>query len=315
VTVIITLGTTPTVQRTMTFDRLVIDGVNRATAVRQFASGKSVNAARVLHTLGESVVTSGIVGGDAGAFMRTDLDAAGIAHEFVDTTPVETRLCLTIVDESAGTATELVEESRAPDPAVFSELLETLSELLARTQSDVLVLSGTLAPGAGDDYYARCLRLAHRAGAQTVLDARGAPLKRALAERPTVVKPNRTELSATVGAPVDSDDALRDAIRAVVSMGAGWAVVTNGPHDTIVSDGSRFWRVGPPEIDAVNPIGSGDSFAAGLAAALRGGHEVPQATMLATACAAANALTPDAGHVRNEDVSRLAAQIRVESLG
>src|SRR4051812_6926587 len=118
---IITLGTTPTVQRTMTFARLEIDAVNRAKSVRQFASGKSVNCARVLHTLGEPVRTTGLVGGDAGKFMRADLDAAKIAHDYADTSPVETRLCLTLVDEAAGTATELVEESRAVDPHTCDE--------------------------------------------------------------------------------------------------------------------------------------------------------------------------------------------------
>ena len=298
----------------MTFARLEVDGVNRATSVRQFASGKSVNCARVLHTLGERVLTTGLVGGDAGMFMRSNLDADGIAHDFVDTSPVETRLCLTLVDEAAGTATELVEESRAIDPRSSDELLSKLELLLAANDVKVLVLSGTLVPGSGDDFYAKCLRLANARSVQTVLDARGEPLKLALSERPDVVKPNRAELAATVGAPIDSETSLRDAIRSIVEFGARWVVVTDGPRDTVVSDGSKFWRVTPLKIDAVNPIGSGDSFAAGLASALRGGHEVPPATVLATACAAANALTVDAGHVRREDVERLRAQVRIEAI-
>jgi len=43
---IITLGTTPTIQRTMTFARLSLDAVNRATSVKQFAAGKSINVIR-----------------------------------------------------------------------------------------------------------------------------------------------------------------------------------------------------------------------------------------------------------------------------
>ena len=40
---------------------------------------------------------------------RGDLDRAGIAHDFLEVTPA-TRLCVTLVDEEAGTATELIEE-------------------------------------------------------------------------------------------------------------------------------------------------------------------------------------------------------------
>ena len=45
---IVCLGTTPTMQRTMLFDRVEIDAVNRAVEVREYASGKSVNVAKVL---------------------------------------------------------------------------------------------------------------------------------------------------------------------------------------------------------------------------------------------------------------------------
>src|SRR6185436_7595676 len=106
---ILCLGTTPTVQRTMSFARLTVDDVNRAKSVRQFASGKSVNAARVLKALGEPCVATGLLGGDSGKFMREDLDRVGIAHDFVDTSPTATRLCLTLLDESNHTATELIE--------------------------------------------------------------------------------------------------------------------------------------------------------------------------------------------------------------
>lgn len=309
---IVTLGTTPTIQRTMTFARVEIDGVNRAKSVRQFASGKSVNCARVLHTLGEEVLTTGLIGGDAGKFMRADLDAAAIAHDFVDTSPAETRLCLTVVDEAAGTATELVEESRPVEPRTCDALVAALERLLRAHDVSVLVLSGTLVSGAGDDFYAKCLTLANGANVRTILDARGEPLKLALSGHPTVVKPNRAELAATVGATIDSERALSEAIRSVVELGARWVVVTDGPRDTVVSDGLTFWRITPPKIDAVNPIGSGDSFAAGLASALRGGHEVPPAAALGTACAAGNALTMDAGHVRVEDVERLRAEVRID---
>src|SRR5580765_2845376 len=107
---IICLGTTPTVQRTMTFERLTLDSVNRASHVHEYASGKSVNAARVLHTLGDDVLATGFLGGERAAFFRSDLDRSAIAHDFV-TVDAPTRLCTTVIDRSGGTATELIEES------------------------------------------------------------------------------------------------------------------------------------------------------------------------------------------------------------
>ena len=43
---ILCVGTTPTVQRTIVLDRLELDGVNRAVEVKEYASGKSVNVAK-----------------------------------------------------------------------------------------------------------------------------------------------------------------------------------------------------------------------------------------------------------------------------
>src|SRR4051812_33973313 len=135
---IICLGTTPTVQRTMTFEHLTLDGVNRATHVHQYASGKSVNAARVLHTLGDDVLATGFLGGDSGKFFRDDLDRSGIKHDFVSVDP-STRLCITVVDQSTATATELIEEAAAVTGVDVAKLLQKLMKLSA--DAEVLVLS------------------------------------------------------------------------------------------------------------------------------------------------------------------------------
>ena len=61
---ILCLGTTPTVQRTIFLKRLEIDAVNRAHSVIESASGKALNVARVLTTLGKPCVALGFAGGD-----------------------------------------------------------------------------------------------------------------------------------------------------------------------------------------------------------------------------------------------------------
>jgi len=50
--VILYVGGTPAMQRTLRFPRLEVGGVNRASEVRVTASGKVVNAARVATVLG-----------------------------------------------------------------------------------------------------------------------------------------------------------------------------------------------------------------------------------------------------------------------
>jgi tagatose 6-phosphate kinase len=221
-------------------------------------------------------------------------------------------MCITLVDEQNRTATELIEEAAAVTSAEAQKLLTKLEGLLQHAK--VLVLSGTLAPRCGEDFYAQCVKLANRASVQTILDAKGAPLELALREKPFVVKPNRSELSATVNQAMESDSQSREAIRKIISMGATWAVVTHGPAETIVSNGREFWKLQTPKVQVINPIGSGDSFAAGIAIGLLDGEEVPEACALGVACGAANAMTEFAGHVEREKVLNLRGAVALKHI-
>jgi tagatose 6-phosphate kinase len=308
---ILCLGTTPTVQRTMTFRRLQIDDVNRAIASSQYASGKSVNAARVLHAMGAEVLASGFLGGDTGKFMRSDLDRAGIAHDFLEVTAA-TRLCITLIDEEAGTATELIEEPATVESKAYVKLLREMDANLCRAKA--VVLSGSLPPDAPADFYAECVRKSNEEHVPVILDARGQPLVAALPYNPLIVKPNRQELAETVGGSFESEDALRAAMQKMAALGAQWVAVTLGKEGAMLSNGQDFWRISTPAVKTVSAIGSGDSFAAGLAAGIAQREEIPQACALAAACGAANALTSQAGRVNVADVKDLLSQVRVERM-
>jgi len=307
---IVCVGTTPVWQRSMVFGQLKPDGVNRATDVRDYASGKSVNVARVLHTLGEETVATGFAGGDRGAALLRDLDAAGVRHEFV-TVEAPTRQCVTVIDRAAGTATELVEESKPVAEGNWAQLEEVVARLLRRAGG--LVLSGSLPPGAPQDFYLRCLRFARRPGTPAVLDARGEPLRRALGHGGFVAKMNLDELSATVGRPVSNDADLGEAMRELMPAG-GAVVVTLGKGGAAAAEAGGAWRVRVPPVPARSAVGSGDAFSAGLIAGLAHRRPLADACVSGAACGAANAMTDLAGHLSPSDVRAIEAGVRIEPL-
>src|SRR4051812_34080328 len=193
---ILCLGTTPTVQRTMLFDRLAIDGVNRAAEVREYASGKSVNVAKVLRTLGHNPVATGFVGGARGALLLEHLDLAGVPNDFIMVAPA-TRLCTTIIDRSTGAVTELVEESAEVGAEDWAHLSAKLEDLLPKAHT--WVFSGSLAPGAPADFYTRWLARFRGKNPHVIVDARGGPLREALRQPGVIAKCNREEFEATIG--------------------------------------------------------------------------------------------------------------------
>ena len=309
---ILCIGTTPTVQRTMVFDRFALDEVNRAAEVHEYASGKAVNVARVLATLGERAMVVGFAGGVRGDVLRADLDARGLQTQFA-TCESQTRLCTTILDKTAGTTTELVENAGPVTDAECAHLEEIIDLWLTAANDprlDVMVFSGTLAPGVPADFIARW---ADR-GPWVVVDAKGDPLRQVLETRHSAVvaKLNRAEFAETVGRPLKTDAELMDAMNQFAPP-EGALIVTMGAAGALCRVDGAFLRVHVPKVAAVNPIGSGDAFCAGLASRLWG--DMADAIRLGAACSVANAVTPLAGQVRIEDLARFQDQIVIERAG
>ena len=295
----------------MVFRKLTLDAVNRAVETVEGAAGKSINVAKVLRALGEHPVATGFLGGDRGEQVRAVMREQGVETEFISIA-ARTRQCTTVFDTATGMHTELVEESQPVPAAEYEKLMEIIQRRVKGSRA--VVMSGTITPGGPTDLYLRGTELAHAAGALSVVDAQGTSLELALAAKPGLVKPNRTELAATVGRELTDDAALFAAVRELHERGAQRIVVTAGKDPSVAYDGHRFWRITCPRIEAVNPIGSGDAFTAGLVWRLVRGDDFGEACRWGSAAGTANALNIMAGEVRAVDVERLAKEVQVEPL-
>jgi tagatose 6-phosphate kinase len=306
---ILCLGTTPAVQRVMVFRKLTPDAVNRALAVEDGPAGKSVNVAKVLKALGEQPLAAGFLGGERGQYLREMLEAKGIETDFV-TVAAHTRECVTVIDQEAGTHTELVEEG----PPVSSADYEQLGAILRRRlrACRAVVMSGSLATGGPVDLYLQGARQAREAGVLCAVDAQGAPLAEALKGGPGLVKPNRAELAATVGGDLKDEAEVMSAMRELRRRGAQRVVVTAGKEAVLAFDGESFWRIIPPAVRVVNPIGCGDAFTGALVWRMLRGEGLGEACRWGAAAGAANAITLMPGEVERAEVERLASAVRVE---
>jgi tagatose 6-phosphate kinase len=308
---ILCIGTTPAVQRVMVFGKLTLDAVNRATATFDGIAGKSINVAKVLKSLGEKPLAVGFLGGARGDHIRRVLATREIESEFVTVAP-ETRQCITMIDESAGAITELVEESKPVPAEAFQKLAAIIQQRAPACRA--VVMSGTVAPGGTADFYRQCVEIAHASNILSVVDAQGPLLAEALKARPGLVKPNRTELAQTLRSELQTEAEIFSAMQEIQQRGAERVVITAGKDPTLASGGTRAWRIRSPLIRAINPIGSGDAFTAGLVSRLVRGEDLAEACRWAAAAGAANALTFMPGELSLADVERLAREVAVERL-
>ena len=98
-----------------------------------------------------------------------------------------------------------------------------------------------------------------------------------------VLVPNRGELAVLSNAPVDSEEAVVQAARA---LDAPLVIVTLGASGALIVEGDHVERVAPYPAAAVDTTAAGDSFCGALAVALAGGAGAVEAATFAARCAA-----------------------------
>jgi tagatose 6-phosphate kinase len=286
-------------------------GIFRTDNVYACPGGKGLNVARVVRQLGCPVLASGFVGGSNGEFICRELDRQGIPHDFVRTDG-ESRLCLNIIDSASGISTEILE----PGPVVTADQMEAMKrkvrELAAKSQ--IVAFSGSLPKGAPVHLYAELITLARREGAVVFLDASGDALLEGIRAVPDFIKPNETEVEKIIGRRLERESQLYDSVRQLMSGGIACVAVTLGASGSLVGMRDELYRVHAPKLEAVNTVGCGDAFVAGMAVAMARGEAPGEALRLATAAGSANALTERAGQIRIEDVDRFLGQIRIEKI-
>jgi 1-phosphofructokinase family hexose kinase len=280
--VILAAGLTPAWQQIMRFDGFRPGEVNRALEVHRCASGKVLNVAVALAHLGAPCATLAPLGGQALGEIEREFSALGIRRRWIEV-GAPTRVCTTILDVACGRTTELVENAGPLSTAELDRFADAFVELAGEAR--VAIITGSLPGGTGHTYFRDLLS---SATCPAILDIRGPELIDALASGPLVVKPNRDELAHTLGRDLSDDSQLRDAMSQLNDRGAEWVVVTCGAGTAWASSRGRFYRFRPCRVEVVNPIGSGDCLAAGIAWGVLLGQEPLEAIGLGFAAAAEN---------------------------
>ncbi|MEX2969481.1 1-phosphofructokinase family hexose kinase [Streptomyces sp. C184] len=267
--------------------RLRPHATNRITEVSERPGGKGLNVARVLAALGHRTVATGFAGGGTGEALRALLAETAVTDALV---PVggATRRTVAVADTATGDTTQLNEPGPVVTPAEWDTFLGTYRELLGEAQA--VALCGSLPPGVPVDVYARLTRAARSAGVPVLLDTSGEPLRRGLAARPDLAKPNADELAALTGS-TEPLRAARDARR----RGAHAVAASLGPAGILAVTAAGAWQAAPPRQIAGNPTGAGDSAVAGLLSGLVEELSWPERLTRAVALSAATVRAPAAG--------------------
>ncbi|MEU6032917.1 1-phosphofructokinase family hexose kinase [Streptomyces tauricus] len=277
---------------------------HRVDEMTERPGGKGLNVARVLAALGHEVTVTGFVGGVTGRALRGLLTRTPDVVDALVPVSGSTRRTIAVADTTTGDTTQLNEPGPEITPAEWADFQEAY-EVLLRSSSAV-ALCGSLPPGVPVGAYAQLVRTARALAIPVLLDTSGEPLRRGIAARPDIVKPNADELAELTGSH-DPSQATRDARR----RGAHAVVASLGAEGLLARTPEGDWRAAPPRPVRGNPTGAGDSAVAGLLSGLVEKLPWPERLARAVALSAATVLAPTAGEFDRPAYEELLARISV----
>ena len=277
---------------------------HRVTEVTERPGGKGLNVARVLAALGHEVTVTGFTGGTTGRAVQEQLTAVpGLVDALVPVSGA-TRRTIALVDARTGDTTQLNEPGPTITPAEWSAFQEAYDGLLP--SASAVALCGSMPPGVPVGAYAGLVRAARAAGVPVLLDTSGEPLRRGVAARPDLIKPNTEELAELTG----SHDPVR-AAQAARRRGAQAVVASLGTDGLLAATPEGRWHATPPTRAHGNPTGAGDSAVAGLLSGLVEQLPWPSRLSRAVALSTATVLSPTAGEFDRAAYEELVGRVGV----
>lgn len=261
---ILCLCLSSTIQRTVTFENLLLENVNRSKSYVEHASGKAINSARVLNQLQKGCVKSICPLGEENYNHFLNLaknDDLSIDYVLI---PGSTRSCWTLLNSSNHTTTELVVGEPAEEKQDKAEVkfLKLFYENLM--EADAVLLAGSRPAIWSEDLYATISGMTKDNNKFLLADFTGKDLLTTLKTAiPDVIKINDEEFCQTFACSREEADLKAALIQKSKDLN-NIIVVTRGKDSTLAAKKGELFECECEKILPVNTTACGDSFNAGF---------------------------------------------------
>lgn len=307
---ILTVTCNPAVDKTYNTTGIMIGQVNRMRDLLNVAGGKGINVTKVLRQFGAEVTATGFLGGYTGDFIEDALQKINVSAEFTRIRNM-TRSNMNIIGDD-GYVTEILEPG--PHIAAFEKdlFLDRFKELAPKSQC--VVMSGSLAEGLSDDFYAKLIALCNESGVKVFLDTSKEPLRNGIEQKPYCIKPNRKELEYIAGRKLSTEAEIIQAAYAYVKAGVTKVVVSMGDKGLLEVTKRKVIKAVPPRIQAVNTVGSGDCVVAAMVLGFVQGMGEEDTMQLAAGISAANATTIESGVIPRDTMEEIIKNVTIVTM-
>ena len=274
-------------------------------------SGKGVNTARAIRTLGGNSFCTGFLGGFTGKRLNKYLQQLKIPAKWT-WIERETRSTIAVIDpKNPEQDATLVSE---PGPIVTTEDWRRLTADVLSVNSKFATISGRIPYGAALIEFQNMIRSLEKRGTNVWIDTSGKGLKKALTAIPSGLKINTLEASTVVNKDVTDFDSAFSAAQILLDRKIKNVVITMGKLGAVLVNQEGAWYAESPTVEAVSSVGSGDAFQAGLLIGISQKRPNSESLRMAIAAGAANTLSLGGGSFKMDDYLGMFQKVRVRQV-
>ena len=307
---ILTITANPSVDISYELENFKIDDVNRTNQVIKDAGGKGIHVGSLLNDLGEDVVHTGFVGGALGEYIKNTIKNKGQESRFIDIGE-DTRNCIAVLHE--GNQTEILEKGPKITTTEENDFIEKLDEITKGC--DYINVSGSLPNGLNASFYERIIAYAKEKNKFISVDTSGKTLESIInaGVKPDLIKPNESEIGDVLKTEVSKDN-LVDILLREPFKDIRYIIASMGKDGAIVKIDNKVYKANVPEVEAINPVGSGDSSLAGAIYAISKDKDDIDIIKTSMTCGLLNVLNKEIAHINMDDFDNYYEQIEVEEI-
>ncbi len=254
------------------FDRTIICSdfrpgqLNRIEQSSVQIGGKGINVAKVLRILGEKSTSLGFLGARNAGIFLDELNQLQLPHDFILIENQMTRTNYKVIDPAQNSLTELNENGFTLSYGDERVLLDKISGKLQAT--DYIVFSGSVPQGSNVVFLQNLITIAKMRTQNVILDLSGENLRQGIAQKPLMIKPNKSELEEILGGRLIGEDALIAAGLELLSEGIPYILISLGAEgsyfftdraENLKGAERAVYKIEPLKVRARNPVGAGDS--------------------------------------------------------
>lgn len=314
---ILTLTLNPSMDAIYFTDTLLIGEVNRCNNPIKVVGGKGINASRTASILGSQVQALGVLAGENGKLIQAQLK-----NETFDTffLPIrgESRNAVTIMDKE-NNQTEIVELGPEITSKTEQWMLEKILSLSTTLKEKPIIALCGSANTKNEQLYKNYLEKITFALGSTVkvlTDISGSQLKNVLAGtiKPYFIKPNIQEFSELLDIPVTTKQDIINQLFHPILENIPFVLISCGKSGAIAKVNQQLFDITIPQIEVVNPTGSGDATVGGVAYGLDQQFSIEDTLRYAMACGMSNAMEKKVGYISSTTVKELKDKIILKKI-